>query len=659
MVPGETGLAIPRGGRHGRTLLVCAALCLLASLLMALTRQEFITAFHKASLHRYTDVQLYVHHQVHGSTDDLHPVFGGYLRLNWTAPVALAMLLVRMGCPGPLAINVVALLMRTLFGLGISGLFLAAMRKRHVALLGVALAYVLPSNANIYGHLPQYALSGFAATSCFLLACSFLLLGCRRWAVSCWLLHLWIHPTTFVAWSPFFIGLLLATGSVTKAAFTRWLRPYGFLLVLGPAVAAMAAGLAERGGLLPFRGDEYYWALTRIKANHSVFLFNATYVLTLQYFAAVAALLILARTDREGSNPLTTLNLLAGLGGLGIGVMYLATVETHFSVAANMCLPLRFECVMYPLILANVAHAAFCFRPDRPQAGLLAGLYGAILFFPQFKPLLWAWFWALGQDWLSQGPNRTRRHIWGAVGGALVVLGYLAFGPSGRTISWNCATAAPFLAGGAMVACAAGLAFLLRRHWPRPLFVAAVAGCLLIGPRIWMTNPAWLQEELKAVSKGQNEQSPEKEACDWLNSQVAPGTPVLTYNALYIHRVTHVRTCLNKDIIDYFVYSPGFARPLAEELRDLYGLDVLAMARRGERLNLTHDDWYAVRTRVLETGHAGDRAYDYIIEPARLQPGDGRIVFSNSFARIYEAGPGRIEEDLLTRRDASSRANPR
>jgi len=622
-----------------QTLLLCVGLCFVASLLMALTRQEFVNGFHKASLHRYTDIQFYVYHQLHSTPETLHPVWGGYIRWNQTAPVVLALSLARLGFPEPLAINLTVLLMRVIFGLGVSWLLFAATGRRHLAVLGVLLAYVLPSNANIYGHAPQYALTGFLSTSCFLLACACLLRASRRSAVFWWLLQLWVHPATFVTWSPIFVGLFLLTDSRTRERFSRHLRAYGTLLVVAPTVVALLSGLLERAGLLPFQADDYYWALTRVKSNHCVFMFSSTYVLAIQYFAEAAALLILARSDRERGSLLTSLNLLAGLGGVGIGVMYAATVETHLSVVANMCLPLRFECVMYPLIVVNVVRAAFCSPTTDKQTSLLAALYGALLLFPQFKPLLWAWAWALGRDCMEHGLGSLRKHAPWFAAGAAAVVAYLVFGPSGRPVQWNVAQGLPFLLGGLFVAGAIALAWRLNRNWPRLTYAAACVACLLVAPRIWMTNTDRFIEEVNAVARRQPEKSAEKEACDWVNSHLAPGTPVLGYNAMYIHRLTQVRASVNKDIVEYFLYSPGFAQPLADELRDLYDADVLSLAACHERLNLTRDDWLRVRMRVLKDGHTDKRAFDYVIEPSHMPLADAsRVVFCNGYARVYEVG---------------------
>lgn len=622
-----------------QTFLFCLGLCLVASLLMALTRQEFVNGFHKASLHRYTDIQVYVHHQLNSSAENLHPVWGGFLRWNRTAPVVLALSLARMGVPEALAINLTVLAMRVVFGLAVSWLFFAASGKRHLAVLGVLLAYVLPSNANIYGHAPQYAFTGFLSTSCFLLACACLLRGSRRSAMLWWLLQFWVHPTTFVTWSPIFIGLFLLTDSRTREGFSRHLRAYGALLVVAPTVVALLSGLLERAGLLPFQADDYYWALTRVKSNHCVFMFSSTYVLAIQYFAEAAALLILARGGLDRCNPLTPLNLLAGLGGMGIGVMYAATVETHFSVVANMCLPLRFECVMYPLILANVVRDAFCSPTENRRISLLAVLYGMLLLFPQLKPLLWAWVWALGRNCMEDGPGSLRTHARWFAAGTAVVVACLVLGPSGRPVRWNVEHGLPFVTGGLLVIGAIALAWRLNRNWPRLTYAAACVACLLIAPRIWMTNTDRFIEEVNAVARRQPEKSAEKTACDWINSHLAPGTPVLGYNAMYVHRLTQINTSVNKDIIEYFVYAPRFARPLADELRDLYGVDVLSLAARRERLNLTRDDWLRVRMRVLNDGHTDKRAFDYVIEPSHMPLADAsRVVFCNGYARVYEVG---------------------
>ncbi len=160
--------------------------------------------------------------------------------------------------------------------------------------------------------------------------------------------------------------------------------------------------------------------------------------------------------------------------------------------------------------------------------------------------------------------------------------------------------------------------------------------CALIAPRTWITNPDTLMSETNSILSHQPESSAEKQACDWINAHIAPGTPVLVSQNLYLHRVTHVRTSVNKDIIDYFLYAPDFAEPLAAEMKAVYGIDVREMARRHERLNLTRDDWVRARAAALRPSGVDERTWRYVIEPAHLELANGcAVVFANSYVRIY------------------------
>jgi len=628
-------LAVP--SRMARTLAACAVLSLLASLLFALTSGEFVTNFHKACLHRYTDIDGFAYHLTEGTGDQTHPAYAPFIRYNKSAPLVLARVLMAAGLALPTAVNLVVLLMRTAFCTGISWLVLAATGKRSLALLGVILACCLPSNAHIYGHLFHPALTGYFTTSVFLLACSLCLLGYRRVSLVCWLLQLWVHPTTFVCWSPVFVGLYLIPFISRRPSMARYGRPYLALLVVGPLLAGLAAGLAEKANLLPFAGGADYWALVRAKSCHSVFLFSANYALPLQYASQVAALFILAFSARGRDCPLRPLNVLSAFAGLGIGVMWAGTVETEFSVAANMCLPLRFECVMYPLIVANVLWSIFCPSRERSRESTLAAGYGALLLFPPLSPLLWAWAWALGQAWLQSDGRRRHVFVAGAATGILLVCGYLALGPSGRPLEWSFRQLALPLEAAGMLAIMFAASLWIKLTWRRLAYVAACAACLLITPRTWITNPAVLISEVKSILGRQPESSAQKQACDWINAHIAPGTPVLVSQSLYLHRLTHVRTSVNKDIIEYFLYAPSLAEPLVAEMEAIYGIDLREMARRHQRLNLTWEDWSHARAAALRPLGVDEHTWRYVIEPAHVEPADGcAVVFANSYVRIYE-----------------------
>jgi hypothetical protein len=618
-------------------LVVCGVLSLLAALLFALSSGEWRTGFHAACLRRHTDVQPFVCHLTNGTAGGIHPAISTYVEHNHSALVWLTMAMLNSGAAYPLAVSLTVVLIRTITILGLASLVYAATRRPWLAVLATAIGCVLPGNASVYGHNIQFALTGYFATGWFCWTCSLWLLGYRRWALACWLVHIWVHPTTFICWSPLFVGLCLASLLSKRPPLNRWARPYLVMLAVAPLLVGLAAGIAERMGLLPFRGDEAYWALVRVKACHSVFLFYSGYAIPLQYASQVAALFILALAGRGRGCPLRTLNTLAAFTGLGIGLMWAATVETGFSVLANMLLPLRFECVMYLLVVTNIIYSISCVGRERARESTLAAGYGVLLLFPVFRPIVWAWAWALGQAWLQSDGRRRHAFAAGAATAILLVCGYLVLGPSGQSMGWNIRQlASPLEAAGALaIVFAASL--WIRLTWRRLAYAAACVACALIAPRTWITNPDTLMSETNSILSRQPESSAEKQACDWINAHIAPGTPVLVSQNLYLHRVTHVRTSVNKDIIDYFLYAPDFAEPLAAEMKAVYGIDVREMARRHERLNLTRDDWVRARAAALRPSGVDERTWRYVIEPAHLELANGcAVVFANSYVRIYK-----------------------
>lgn len=635
-----------------RLLLACAGLSLAAAVLYGLTAGEFVTRFEQACLHRFCDVDGYLFHNLHDSWRYTHPNYGAYADRVGTMPMLLAETLARAGVGFSWSVNVVVLMMRTTFGMGIALLLIAATGRHRLttACFGVLLACTLPANAHIYGHLFHLALTGIFSTSLFLIACSLVILGRPRLAVAFWLLQGWSHPTTFVCWAPVFVGLLVYhVGFRLRVGLAA--KVYLGAMVVLPPLAAGLAGVAERAGLLPFVGSNDYWALVRVKACHSVFFFRDGYALPLQYASQTAALLILGlgyrRSDNEATSPLRQLNLLAGFGGLGIGLMYLLTVETHFSVLANMLLPLRFECVMYPLIVANLVRAVYRSASASPasdrrlQAGRLAlgCAYAGVLLFPAFAGLTWAWLWALGERaFASVGIHYRQRMIpaVAAFAGMLLVAVYIVFGPTTHAVASNIRPAVTALCVGLAIAGAGAVGCKLS--WRPKSRLVAVSACIAlaaIAPRTWRTNPGIALAEIRALAGGATS-TPEREALGWLNNQLPPGTPVLVANTLFLHRLTHLRTSINKDVIDFFLYAPDRSAPTIEEMRGTYGRDLRAMAQRRETLRIEGDDWRKLRHEVLATGRAGERAYRYIVEPASFEPAeDHKPIFANAALRVY------------------------
>lgn len=621
----------------GRVILLCILLSLLASLAFAITSGELITRFHQAHLKRYADYASFVIHQVNNSCDDIHPAFGYFAERCFTFPIALTRLLIAIGASTPLAINLVVLLIRTIFGTAISTLLLATTRRAAIAVIGVLLAYTFPQNAAVYGYSFHPALTGYFTTSLFLLACALILLRYRRLALAFWALQFWSHPTTFACWAPVFIGFYLWTSPRWKSRFERLTTPYLLLLVIGPLLAGLVAGIVERMGLLPWQGGADYWSLVRVKSCHSVFLFLPGYTIPLRYLSQVVTLFLLALMPKKNKSPIRSLHLLCACGGLGIGFMYLSTVETHFSVLANMCLPLRFESVMYTLIVAAVIQTISCQKRECASETLLATAYAGLLLFPKLEPITWAWSWALGQVWLQSDRTTSRLYLYSLFVGVGLVLGYLILGPSAGTILSNLHIAAWTLPALIILAAAFWICLYVRTTWPR---LTIAAGCIVMAmtaPRAWVTDPSRIIAEIQAIIHSQPEDSPQKQACDWIEQNIAPGTHVLVSQSLFFNRISHIYTSLNKDLIEYFLYAPQFAPEMVADMKELYGLDLHAMAKRHERLSLGYEHWEYAKGQVLQSNPLLLQKYKYIIEPAEIPLAEGLTpVFKNSYVKIYE-----------------------
>lgn len=627
------------------TLALCLILSLVVSVLFALSRAEVKTGFHRACLNRFSDLGEFALPRVYDTLDDCHPYLSHYAQRNHTFGPTLVVALAKAGLSFEMAVSAVSLIYRCFFGIGISWLLFAATGKRAIGLLGVFLAYGLPYNVMVYGYTPDLsAITGVFAISVFLVAVSLCLLGMRRSSLVIWLFQLWVHPITFICWAPVFLALFLTARNTRRTSSKLW-SLYLVVLVCGPLAAGLIAGLLERASLLPFRGDEYYWAFVRVKTYHSVFLWTSKYAAPLQYLSQVLALLLLARSRKGSDSLLVRLNMLAGCLGLGIGLMYVGTVETHFSVLANMCLPLRFEAVMYPLLIANVLHVVCCSSGERTGEKAFSAAYGALLLFPSVMPLFWAAAWAAGIAWFQGQRRHATLYLVAVVPGIAMALLYLVMAPSEDM--WLLAKLAytmSFVKGLLWLAVAFGVSLRITHLGQRAFHVVAWSAVLLIPSPNWILRLLTLTQEVSAIVHDLPVSSPTKKACDWINANIPTGSTILVAPNLYLHYATHVKTSIELELVGFFIYAPVTAKSIAEEVNGLYGVDVLDVARKRKRLRLSDEDWYRLRRGMLDGSHPAKGDYQYIGEPAGMTPADsGAIVFQNEFLRVYSL----VTEDPL------------
>jgi hypothetical protein len=628
------------------TLVLCALLSVVTATLYTLSRGEYRTAYNKARQSRHTDVHGHAWHRVNRTVDHTHPIAGYFAARNHTFGTSLLVLLVGAGLSFETALLVVIVVFRTVFGVGISWLMGAVTRSRRTALLAVLLAYCFPRVAIIYGLTPTQALAGMLTTSVFLVAVALCLLGFRRVSIAAWLFQLWVHPVTFACWAPLYWGTFLATSSFAARLWPRLGRRFCVLLVIVPPLCGIAAGLAEAAGYLPFKTDETYWALVRTRASHSVFLFSDRYGFPLNYFSLVAALLMLASSGNSRRSPLRSLNILAAFLGLGIGLMYLTSVETHFSAVANACLPLRFESVMFPILLANIFYIVSCSEKASQGSVCFAAGYGIILAPVQLNPILGAWAWALGHRWLETDKRRLSPFLGAVAVGVAVIVLYLLLAPARLGVAWKVRNAAWFLRALPAVALVFVLSLWMRRlkllstSRLAILFPVTMIGAALVnGHNFEFQRHGMLAEEVSAIVRGRSEVSPEKEAFDWLNANLPPGASVLSHAGILLHLTTHVRPSINNDTAAFFVYAPQLAGPTAEEIHRIYGLDVRELARKRKRLSPllgSEACWVPAREKVLRMAWQDSRAYEWVVEPSSMPTsGAAPVVFENAFVRIY------------------------
>lgn len=631
----------PRSNAVGRRrdLAVAAGACLVLAVLLTLSRGEARTAFHQACLSRFSDAQTDARHRLGGSVDSTHPFAGELARRNHTLNPLIVEALARAGLPFDLAVACQVVLCRTLFGLGLSWLIYAATRRLGLSLLAALMAFSLAPDPMVYGYTASLAISGMATTSLFLCACALRLLGHGRLSVLVWLLQGWMHPITFAVWAPVYIGLWLDErfGSGRRTCMGL---AFGLFLLLAPLTCGLLAWAAEAGGWLGLHGDAAYWAVVRTRLMHTVFLGTHRYLLPLQYLGALAALAVLGfgRAGRPG--PLVLMNRLAALLGLGIFLLYAVCAEGERSALVAALLPLRFESVLYPLLLANVFAVAL---DEEETAGvrLFSAMFAVPLMLSLFDAFTWSWLWAAAVAWRYRAAR-----AWGPLpgwlllaGGAATACAYALLAPDETGSLTHRAMHAVALVQGLLLLALLGAVGLRAAQFDGRATLAVLAtGVALLVHGTWPAERLGvLKDEVMALARGAPEQSPQRSAVQWLEAHVPPDVTVLTHPDLLLHMVTPLRVSANDHLLSLLPYLPDQAADLLTEIESIYAIDLPDLARRRAWLpDVMRERWPAARRRAM----AGD-ADAYVAEAAAIPAdGGGRVLFENAFLRLY--GPAAL-----------------
>ncbi|CAK0779818.1 putative PMT_2 domain-containing protein [Azospirillaceae bacterium] len=648
---------------------ICLATSLsaLLAIIMHLSVQDFVLDYTRHSLERLVDFEPAARAQLGNYIEFLNPINSFFYASNKTASVIMFKLLVGAGAAPETARGILLLFYSTAFGSGFGWLFYAACRRRSAAVAGVLIAFSLPHIAVIYGLFPIPTLSGVLSVSLFCMAVASCMLGWRLAAIVLWLCQGAFHLTTFVAWSP--VILLCFSYSLLE----RWKlsrRALAIGLVVAPPALGLLAGALEAGGVLPFRGDPVFWALDRVRTFHTVFLFTERYHLVIAYLSELLAIGLLCLSPRAKNSPLHNINVWVVALGAGVFLMYALAVETEWSVIASFFLPLRYECILVVFLLANLFHTIGIGRTRLTiEKAIAAATLFSVLLASRFphtlpdQPMTTIWIWAMFQAWLERvegGPKIRPTIVFAApVSVVLVVLAYLLWAPSA---SIEIASSPDFarLFGVADANMEAAVNFLWQvERYLGVLIVGALATPLfrcahrirltgMTAALVWITfaTPApssgaaifdrkKAQAEFLAVFTGQIEDSPEKQAIDWMHRAIPPGAPTLVYQGILVGRVGFAKTTLDLDNVSIPSYWPPLIVPVAQELSELYGIDLLDMRRKRARIwNVWNIDlWRSTRDRFLSGSNC---RFPWVVEPTKIPPSTlAQPVFQNDFMRAY------------------------
>ena len=687
------------GGSHHRLILAIAILYPFAvSLLFSLSTGEFVTKTEEVAMHRTADFQAPILHDMNGTLETLPPLYGKIAKVSGKVfPAFMVKSLVFFGVDFYIALAAILVLLRAAAVWAWLPWFAWLKLPRWFVIFFAPLhLFVSLYWGQVYRYQSRLVICGQITVTLFLLAAGLALLGRIKLAIVVWLLQAWTHPATFSSWSLLFLALIL----LSRGAFDnngsggqRWMTGHRLTaavcaaLALLPIAGAWAAGLAEQWEVVRLGEGRHYWDFVISRNVHSLFGGIVDYKANVPaiYLLMVAGLFLLSMRLTPLDKKLRLVNRFFACTGLAYYGIYISLVETHFSVLANMLLPLRFETLYLPLYVLNILALVF-HDGDTDETStqstwvqMAIRLIGIMLVYPMltrtgeyYSSLLYLF------------PFLTHALLWGEQ----------LLGPNGslndklRTIVPSLAlTATVCLATIIMLHVQTRSADMFQEHLqriftlPYPFTYDGLLFCAL-GATVFATinitrdgkqrvGYAYLSvllfallglsavkvfvkvdwknsmQEVSLLASGLRARtidSPWNRFRQWRQDNVAPNDGILNEPSLLLCLIGVPSTSINNDILAFSLYAPDMADPLADDLKDTFDVDIGELAARGQALCF---DWAHVKDKYLhgDDTPAADKSkahrtrYRWLIEqsdfPARAKDA-GRLVFENEVLRVYD-----------------------
>lgn len=348
-------------------LILLLGCCFLAALALTLSQQVFVGKAFEMSLGRISQTLSQVQFELAGTMDTLPPSVQASARITFhLLPVQLLKLFIFLGADHYVAIGICVVAFRMLAALSFALLLHWSGTPKWVC-FGVVIPLLGASWGLAYGFFPAGAWIGALTVPLFLMALVLLLEGCMPMSLCFLAAHALTHPTTFASWLLVYMTVAAffanefnedetpGTGLRVLRAFGKRAQVLHAVLMGLPLLGGLAVGTMEHAGMFGLADVGSYWDMASIRSVHSLFGGGRGFAeIPLRFLLCVLTLFICTQKVIPLPHKLKRLNGIIASAGLGFYLLYFLCVETHYSVTANMLIPLRIDGIMIPLIIINM-----------------------------------------------------------------------------------------------------------------------------------------------------------------------------------------------------------------------------------------------------------------------------------------------------------------
>ncbi|MCL1915380.1 MAG: hypothetical protein FWG17_01505 [Desulfovibrionaceae bacterium] len=673
--------------------------CVLIAFSFGLSRGEFVENAYQAALDRQTDFQAPVLLNNNETLHTQHPVYVAFAEVaGHTFPAYFFRALLALGMDYYITLAVSMIFFRALALLAVF-LWLRWVGAQYWCAFLITPLLLGISWGTIYSYLPWAANNGQIAISLFLIACAVLLFRWHKISLMILLLLAWSHPSSFLAWSPLYGALwLYATGLLDNEAMLKRISSrltpvkarnliYGALVAI-PLIVGTGVAFLEFAGAIDLNADDYYWDFVVSRFVHSLWggVRDAAHI-PMRYLLLVAGLFILSEAAAPVPQRLHFINRCASSIGFSLFCIYILYVETRFSIAVNMIIPLRFETILLPLLLFNIFSIIFAKKEECDYEAsyatepwifcLVCGFMINLLLFNEHFGLYFLPFYIYTGVLFTKLINKDKTNFFKkqtiVFSTAFLIIFLTSFyflAPNLPRLSEGIRLLAIPSDWSLSIFIFAALLWMITRiciktntytivqtSMPKIYMVVILVFIVDIYikrlPQIYDLQKARTEVALLAQgARAGTLDSPWNHFLEWQRKTIAPSDKILVHPYLYLNFLAIPWISIQYESVVYTFYAPKEAALSAEHLLHIYNIDIAAYAKKNTRISSTMggEGWNYAKNTYLGAGNGskacqaknpGKPCFQWVAEPifdtgATVQVSyPESVVFANSVIRVY------------------------